>query len=237
MLMMPIDVSDFERGTTSFERKQMPYATMLALNETAGEVLEHQKDRMRVVFDRPTRFALNAFMVWRAKKSDLRAEIKERPSVSDRHFLKVQERGGQRPQTGLERLLDSRLAYGGQISAAIPASGARTNVAGNWTPGERNQVLSAIQSQRDGAANTTEASRSRHKKRAQYFVPSEGSKLSAGVWKRSGKKKLSKVLHFTKSMPAYRKRLGFYDGAQDVFRAKFPVNFRKAFAKALASAR
>ncbi|WP_237402766.1 phage terminase large subunit family protein [Rhodovulum sulfidophilum] len=40
------------------ERKQMPYATMLALNATGEAVLEENRTLMRKVFDRPTRWTL-----------------------------------------------------------------------------------------------------------------------------------------------------------------------------------
>lgn len=238
MLNMDIDPSDLARGLSDVQRKQVPIATVWGLNDTASDVLSHMQSRIDVVFDKPTRFAKNAFMVWRATKSTMTAEVKERPSVGSRHFLKVQERGGARGQTGLEKLLDSRLNYDGQIVAVVPAAGAKLNTYGNWSPGERNKVLSAVQSQRDSKANSTDASKARSKSRVGYFVPRHGSKLSPGVWKRSGKKgSLTKILHFTTAMPAYDKRLGFYDGAQSVFDDQFPTNFARAFQKAMATAR
>jgi hypothetical protein len=237
MLFMSIDTSDLDRGLNDVARRQLAQATVWALNDTAGDVLDHMQTRMGAVFDRPTRFALNAFMVWRATKSTLTAEVRERPSVGARHFLKVQEAGGARPQTGLERLMTSRLAYGGQINGVVPAAGAKLNAFGNWSPGQRNQVLSAVQAQGDSRSNTTAASRKRAKGRASYFVPREGSRLSPGVWKRDGRKRLTKVLHFTTAMPVYRERLGFYDGAQDVFDTRFPDHLARTFAKAMATAK
>lgn len=237
MVSMTINMDDLERGLSNVERKQLPQAMVWALNDTAADVLDHMRGRMDRVFDRPTRFAHNAFMVWRANKSTLTAEVKERPSVSSRHFLKVQESGGARPSTGLEKLIKSRVAFEGDVQAVVPAKGARTNAFGNWSPGERNQVLSAIQAQRDSAANTSEASTKRRKGRAGYFVPRPGSNLSPGVWKRHGKKRITKVLHFTTAMPVYRERLGFYDGAQDVYEVQFPIHFSEAFARAMATAR
>jgi hypothetical protein len=237
MLHMHVDPSDLARGLSDVERKQVPIATVWALNDTAKDVLDHMQVRMRIVFDNPTRFATNAFMVWRANKSTMTAEIKERPSVGSHHFLKVQEVGGARPKTGLERLMTSRLAYDGDITAIVPASGAKLNSFGNWSPGERNKVLSAVQAQGDTRSNSTAASKSRRKTRVGYFVPRAGSKLSPGVWKRQGKNKLTKILHFTTAMPKYRARLGFYDGAEDVYEARFPINFSRAFEKAMMTAK
>lgn len=89
-------------------------ATVFALNDTAADILKETQENMQRRFDRPTRFTLNAFMVWRANVRDENpyAEVRERPSVGKRHLLKVQERGGRRPQTGLERA----------ISAAMPSN-------------------------------------------------------------------------------------------------------------------
>jgi hypothetical protein len=51
------DLSRFERSLRDIERKQLPYAIMLTLNETAkGGRLEVQREMDRV-FDRPTPYA------------------------------------------------------------------------------------------------------------------------------------------------------------------------------------
>lgn len=238
-----IDPSDFIRVTTEIEKKQLPIATAWGLNDTATDMLDHIKRRMNVVFDRPTRFTQNAFMVWRATKSTLVAEVKERPSVGSRHYLKRQERGGVRKQTGLERMVAANLAYDGVLSAIIPTEAARLNAFGNWTPGERNQAVSSLKAfgEVGYTANATARSKARSKgRRAAYFVPQKGSALSPGIWRRKGKGKrerVEKIAHFTDSMPTYQERLGFYDGAEQVFDRMIGSNFRRAFERAMATAR
>jgi hypothetical protein len=241
-LSLHIDTGDFVKGITEIERKQLPMATAWALNNTAQEVLEHIQTRMETVFEDPTRFTKNAFHVWRAKKTNLVAAVQERPSVGSRHYLKVQERGGRRPKTGLERMLSASLAYDGILAAVVPASGAKRNRFGNWAPGQRNQAISAIKGWREAGykANTTKDSKARHRSRAAYFVPQKGSKLSPGIYKRTGRgkrEKVVKVAHFLDSMPSYSERLGFHDGAEQVFAARFPINFRRAFKKAMETRR
>jgi len=231
VLPLEVDIEDLKRGLSDVERRLVPKATLWALNDTAYEVLDHMQDRMEIVFDRPTRFAKNAFMVWRATPSTMIAEVKERPSVGSKHFLKVQERGGARPSTGLERLMSHRLPYDGDIKAVVPAAGAKLNAFGNWSPGERNKVLSEVQAQSDKRSNSTAASKARRKTRTGYFVPRKGSRLSPGVWKRHGKNQITKVLHFTTAMPKYNERLRFYDGAEKVFDARFPIQFTRAMQK------
>lgn len=231
---------DFQRTMTEIERRQVPYATAMALNDTAQDILDDVQNRMEIVFDRPTRFTKNAFMVWRANKRTLEAKVMERPSVGAKHYLKVQEAGGARPRTGLERMVDATLAYDGVIMAIVPAQGARLNAYGNWSPGERNQAIKAWR-ETGYTANATDASKKRNKgRRAAFFVPGQGSSLSPGIWKRTGRgkrEKISKVAHFTTSMPNYRERLGFLDGAEEIFDRRFGENWRKAFDRAMETAR
>ncbi|WP_233270449.1 hypothetical protein [Chachezhania sediminis] len=231
MLSMRVNDRVFLEAARDLSRKDAKTAAVWALNDTADDVLAHMQGRMDVVFDRPTRFTKNALMVWRANASTLEAKVIERPSVGKRHFLKIQEAGGPRAQTGLEKLLDSRLAYAGDLQAVIPAAGARLNQHGNWSTGERNQALSAVQAQRDSTANTTKASRKRNRKRAGFFVPAAGSKLSPGIWKRDGRGRITKVLHFTSLAPVYDRRLGFQDGAAEVYEARLPDHLRRTLQK------
>lgn len=237
-----LDATDFYRRLNDVERKQMPQATVWALNDTAAEILEHVQDHMEVVFDRPTRFTMNAFMVWRAKKSTMEAKVQERPSVGSKHYLKVQEVGGARPKTGLEKMLAGSLGYGGVMSALVPAAGARVDRFGNWSKGQRNQAISGIRAWRETgySANATEASQSRNRGRAGYFVPKPGGQLSPGIWKRTGKgnrEKLTKVAHFLDYMPRYTGRLEFLEGAEVIYERRFSTNFDAAFRKAMLTAR
>ncbi len=238
VLTLGLDIGDFMRRTQAIAGRHLPQAEVWALNWTAEDVLADLQQRMRVRFDRPTRFALNAFHVWRATKAARIARVEERPSVGKRHFLKVQELGGQRPQTGLDRLLMMRVAQDAPLAAVVPMGGARLDQYGNWSPGERNQALSEIGAQNDAAANSTAASiaRARARGRARYFTPAHGG-LSPGIWKRTGEGVVSKVATFTPTAPSYRPRLGFMEGAGKVYRERLPVNFRRALGRALETAR
>ncbi|WP_245894573.1 hypothetical protein [Paracoccus indicus] len=231
MLKLAINDADLQRNLRQLADKDARQAAAWALNDTAADVLTHVQNRMDAVFDRPTRFTKNAFMVWRAKPNSLEASVMERPSVGRRHYLKMQELGGARGQTGLEALLSSRLAYDGIIQSAIPAEGAKLNAYGNWQTGERNQALSAVQAQRDDRTNTTATARKRHRKRAGFFVPKSGSGLSPGIWKRAPDGTISKVLHFSAVAPVYSERLGFQDGAAEVYRARLPEHLTRTFAR------
>ncbi|RJL13700.1 hypothetical protein C9E82_13305 [Paracoccus siganidrum] len=231
MLKITVEDQALQDSLRHLAERDIRVAATWALNDTASDVLQHVQDRMDEVFDRPTRFAKNAFTVRGARPTKLEAEVIERPSVGRRHFLKVQEFGGQRGQTGLEGLLSARLAYDGHIQAAVPAAGAKLDAYGNWSSGERNQALSAVQAQRDRTANTTDRSRRRNRKRAGFFVPREGSKLSPGIWKRNPDGSIQKILHFTTVAPVYEERLGFFDGAAEVYADRLPFHLKRTLAK------
>lgn len=231
MLALTLDDREMQAHLSRLSDRQVRIAGSWALNDTARDVLAHVQARMDQVFDRPTPFTKNAFTVKGARPDNLVAEVGERPSVGKRHYLKVQEAGGVRGRTGLEGLLDARLAYDGIITAIVPAGGARLDAYGNWSTAERNRALSAVQAQRDTRTNTTAASRKRNRKRAGFFVPSAESRLSAGIWKRDADGSISKVVHFTRAMPVYDKRLGFYDGAEQVYRLKLPAHLTRTIAK------
>lgn len=209
MFSVSHNIKQFEAAFHALTDTETPRLVAMALNDTAYDGLDAVRLEMVQNFVSPVRWTLNAFMVWRADARTLQAKVMERPSVGSRHYLKVQMKGGARPRTGVEGALISRLKYGGHITAVTPAGGAKLDGSGNWSSGQRNQVMSGIKAQRDGAANTTTRSRKRNAKRAQYFVPKPGSKLSPGVWQRDGDR-LSKILHFTKSRPTYSKRVDFH---------------------------
>lgn len=209
-------------------------AATFALNDTAADVLAHVRKQTAEKFDRPTPFALNAFTIRGARPNRLVAVVAERPSVGRKHFLKVQEAGGARPRTGTEHALQTRLNYSGIIDYVASASGARLDAYGNWSSGERNQALSAVQAQRDEKQNTTAASRKRNKRRAGYFVPRTNSKLTPGIWRRDLDGSVTKVLHFLSSAPRYQAVFGFYDGVEEVYLDRLPVHLTRTLSKMIA---
>ena len=232
------NIADVRRQLTDLVMRQVPYAMSRALNDVAEDGHKAMQAEMRDVFDRPTRWTLNAFMVWRSSKTNLIATIRERPSVGSRHYLKVQNTGGTRPQTGLEKLLEGKVAMSGIFAAVTPAAGAKRDAYGNWSVGERNQALSAIKAQRDGRSNTTTASagRSRAKGRAKYWTPRPGSGLSPGIYKRDSLGFI-KVENFTRSMPSYQRRIDFGKVALTDARKRYETHFARRLRDAMATAK
>jgi len=237
VLNISANIDDFERSLSDVARKQLPFAVALALNDTAADVRDDIQVQMKRVFDRPTRWTLNAFMIRRASKRKLSVRIERKSPVAGKHYLEVEQAGGVRPQTAVEKLVSSRLKYGGVVRTITPAKGARLNSYGNWSPGQRNQVLSAVQSQRDATANTTAASRKRAKGRAGYFVPRDGSKLSPGIYQRMARNRVKKVVHISDKPARYRAVFKFETATMASGRRNFPKHFAKRFKHAMATAK
>lgn len=226
------------RRLSNIETRQLPFALSQALNDSAKEALELVQRQMDTVFDRPTPWTQNALMVWRATKETLEAQVKERPSVGRRHYLKVQEFGGQRPMKGIERNLATRLPYEGIIGAVIPGDAAQMDAYGNWSRGQQNKILSALQAQADPFANTPSASGKRRKRKPRdiYFVPKPGQ-LSPGIWRRRDGFILDKVALFIDYQPQYQPRFEFYETAEASVRESLPRHFATRMAQAVATAR
>lgn len=229
-------------GLDDVQQRQVPWAMVLTLNEMAQEVLKGVQSDMDKHFDRPTRWTKNAFGVYRATKQRLYSEVKEKPSVSTKHYLKVQERGGGRPKTGIERNFDARLPFDGMIAALIPATGgpfdaAKLDAFGNWSNGERNEVMSQLKVGRDVGfnSNKSDASAKRRTRRggATYFVASRG--LAPGVYRRKSPDDTPvRVLKFARKAPVYKRSLGFIEGAEARVRKTFAERFARHLAAALA---
>ena len=232
-----LDTSAFRAALTDLEQRQFPYAASVALNKAADAGLKAVQDEMRTVFDRPTPYAMNAFMVWRATKSTLQAAVQLKPAAESRHFLKVEDAGGARPQTGLERQLGFKLASGENIQTVIPGDNAKLDAFGNWSVGQRNQVLSALQAQSDPFANTP-SSGARRRKRAPsltYFIPTHG--LHPGIYSRDARGRIGVILVFLDAVPVYRPRLEFFASVAAAVQSVFPEAMAAALIKAVATAR
>lgn len=232
------NAADLERRLNNAFARQVPFATALALTRTAQKIREAEKAEMQSVFDRPTPFTLNAFQVVPANKDTLAAEVryKDTPPWTRKHFLEVQVEGGPRPSKGFERRLQFAVPEVAGFAAVIPARTAQKDAFGNWSAGERNRVLSALQAQGDWTANTTDRSRARNRRRAEYLVGKVGR--NTGVFRRyPGADDLDMILIFVRSAPTYTPRFDFYGTASRTFAAIYNAELDIAIQKALDTAR
>lgn len=237
MITIKIDDRELRRRLTGIAKKQMPFAASRALNATGYDILEENKNLMRNVFDNPTPWTLNAFMVKRATKNHLTVSVERKTAVGRRFYLDVQKAGGARKQTGIESLFEHNLPFAGQINAVIPTRNIRRNKYGNVSPAAMQRILSGVKVQRDKMQNSTRASAKRSRgRRAFYFAPKAGSRLSPGVWERRGRR-IRKVLAFTKVMPKYTAKFPMEKHARGVAVRVFAPHFKRELHRAVQTAR
>ncbi|XHO65310.1 hypothetical protein BCC1697_001721 [Burkholderia gladioli] len=78
-LSVKSDVRALSKKLDALARKQLPFATAQALNATAEQARDAQRENMRKVLDKPTPFTLNSVAIKRASKSNLVALVYVKP--------------------------------------------------------------------------------------------------------------------------------------------------------------
>ncbi len=241
--------------------RQVPFATSLALNETANEIRSAIRMTMEQVFDRPTPYTLRSLWVERARKGDLRARVTFRESagkgLSAHKYLSPQVEGGPRSQKRSEKAFDR---VGLPMGHYVPAGGARRDAYGNMSRGQIVQLLSYFEAfgEQGYRANSTAESRAksaRNRKRKGgykkiggrvYFISRGRGSMSgnreqhlpAGIWEKTGIHGVEvKPIVLAVGTPVYSPRLPFYERAEEVFAETFDANYATALDRALATAR
>ena len=88
------NIDEVTRGMSSIQKKQIPFATMLALNDTAFDLQRVYKAQTKQKFSEPTKFTQTGFAVQKAKKTDLTAVVYVTEKRED--YMKLQVDGGVR---------------------------------------------------------------------------------------------------------------------------------------------
>jgi hypothetical protein len=88
------NIDEVTKGMSSMQKKQIPFATMLALNDTAFDLQRVYKAQTKQKFDQPTKFTQTGFAVKKAKKTDLTAVVFVTEKRED--YMKLQVDGGVR---------------------------------------------------------------------------------------------------------------------------------------------
>lgn len=223
--------------------KQMRLGAAIALTKTARRAEEAIKKEMLDVFDRPTRYTLNATFVKPARagtkagsKVDLTASVKVKDAelknrgVPPVNYLIHQIEGGQRQQKRFERALQ-RIGVLPDGWLAVPGRAAELDAYGNMKPSQIVQILSYFQAFAETGyrANSTEDTRAKLKRGGRkrygraYFaaIPgrSRSKHLKPGIYLRQygafGVALRPVVIFISKA--TYAPRLPFYGIAQQTF--------------------
>lgn len=236
------DAALFRNRLAEKYRRNMPFATALALTRTAQKVKRRLEDVMRSVFDRPTSFTINSLRVIPATKARLTAIVKFKDDgIRSRveEYLSPQIFGGKRKFKRFEGALNAKgVIPKGMI--AVPGAGAKLDANGNMSRGQIVQILSALgaaESTAGYSANRTANSIKRRKgKLIQIFVGRPGNgHAPLGVWQRKGRQ-VTPLLIFVRA-PSYTKRFPFYEAGIEEARRIFPDELRQALRQALSTDR
>lgn len=254
-----VDVRAATRHLTDIEKRQVPFATALALTRTAQQAKLSIEQQMRTAFDRPTPFVLKSFRLIPATKSRLVAEV----SLKDRDFGQSTTAaadaighhfvGGGRVPKRFELVLRSRgfLAAGEYV---VAGAAARLDQYGNVSRGQIQQVLSQLRIRTAGFDNAPTASRRsrRNVRRAGRIFWSYGQgspgpgafsvahgeriqNLPKGAWvDLSGR--LAPIF-LAVAAPRYKRLFDLEKTARDAIIKHFSREFHTALARSLATAR
>ena len=251
------DIKKLRNEVDAIRERQIPFATVLALNEVAAEAQRQMRQRMESDFDRPTPYTLSATWVRRANKQNLRAEVllkdESFKSAPATRWLAPEVEGGQRPLKRHEYAL-RRANVLPEGMFAVPGEGAQMDAFGNMSRGQIVQILSWFRAfhysgyrmnmtdkGRARLAKGSSARAKRYRPPTSYFVVSVGGrgKLKPGVYMRQGQAhdaRILPVLRFVRR-PGYKPRLPFYQTVDVTARREFEGAFRRGMAQAMATAR
>ncbi len=201
-----VDTAEMERAVAEWGedmRRAVEIAGQRAVMKTAYKVLEAEQKEMARVFDRATRFTINAFRVAAGGReamqggqmravagSTIAAEVKPKDGYWYRadNYLNTQIVGGDRKAKAFERALAARgLLPPGWL--AVPGQKAKLDGNGNMSVGEIKQILSWFNSAEPYAGSTqnmTDATRAKRRKGTrtklgfEYFAVVPGRTLRSG---------------------------------------------------------
>lgn len=259
--MLKIDVrSNLKQVIQQIEgirRDQLPFATALALTQTAIHVKRAEITEMQSVFDRPTPYTLGALFNKPATKQSLEAKVWIKSKFdagkgnAPENFLLPEIEGGPRRMKRFELALQ-RIGVMPTGYQAVPGEEAPLDAYGNIPGPEIVRILSYLQAfgEQGYRANITEKRREALKKgtRTAYgyalFVVypgrgGRGSHLHPGIWKRvyTGFGQAIVPLIMYVKPATYQKRFKFWEVAERTIAREFPREFEAAAMRALATAR
>ena len=95
------DMKKARRHLNRLQRQHIPFATALALNETATDVQAYEKIKIKQELHEPIKTTVNAIRVKRTNKRELEAKVFILPAIA--RFLHYQIEGGARRPRGRVR--------------------------------------------------------------------------------------------------------------------------------------
>lgn len=231
--------------------KQVDYAAMVAVNNTAFKAHSATKDEMRKSFVAPTPWVLGGVRVKKATRASLTATVDldfwgNKQGVSVEKILSAEIFGGDRNKKRHEIALSKSglLPEGMYI---VPGGAAKLDGYGNMSSGQIQQIIAYFhgfgeQGYKANMSDKRKASLARDKKKSGtrgvvYFVLKRSrGKLPPGIYQRVSfgamGNAVKPVMIFVRKA-SYKKRLDFYGVAQRVVDMNIQIEFNAALDMAL----
>lgn len=240
-LKLDIDSVPLAREISDIQRKQIPFALMLAQTRLATErikpgILTVMGQRL----DRPTPTTMRSLFAQAATKSrPAKVWFKDQwtTGIPADTYLQQAVQGGVRPHKRFEKsLIAHALMKAGQY--AVPNADL-LNQYGNVSRGVMTRILSglgAAESRRGHKANATDSKRSKRKGNAtRYFVGTVGD--DTGVWERKARKQVAPVFLYTDGAPQYRVIFPFFKIGENIAKAHGRAELANALREAILTAK
>lgn len=222
MFKVATDIQKLPKDLAKWDKNRR-FAVAVGITWTGQDVKAHLRDTMQRVFDRPTRFTLNALQLKPAKRDDFDAKVFFKDFIPKGtpagRYLDPQIEGGDRRLKRSEKHLRNKgfLPSGMYL---VPGRDTKLNAFGNIPKGQMTKALSDVGAQFNPQQNTT-------RKRKKYFwLPRAGRRL-AGIYYRSGGQ--MKALMVAVRRPTYRRRFDFFRESQGVTDRRLGPNIDRAF--------
>lgn len=195
------------KGLSRLERKQIPFATMLAINSTLFDIRKAEMAQTHKKLDRPTKTTAEGFLVNKATKKSQSGEVYIKEHVWA--YMKYQVEGGVRiKRTGVPYQKNFKLNQYGNIPAR------KRGLIRN-----KHQFVATI----NGITGVWQRG----------HVSKKGKFTSAGKSRATN----VMLMVAYESNTNYSKRFPFYKIADGVAKNRFGKNFKRAMARAMRSAR
>ena len=242
-MQIKADTKKLTRYLNSVQRKQIPFATSVALNETAIDARTAVYQTMRRVFSNPTSYTVpkninkkklksGALFLIPSSKKYLVAKlgIKDFGKGNALSYLLPHIQGGGRKPKLSEAAMRRSGVIGG--NRYITPAGVSKNKHGNVTKGTMTKILSGLKSLPGAAKGITNRQKNKH-----FVMRLGGPGSETGIWVRTSKTKIKKLFNVTSKQPMYQKRFDFEQIVNATIAKRYKQNFSKALDHALKTAK
>ena len=221
VISVKVDTARFERRLQAIAAEQVPFATALALTNTARDCSKALTEELPKYLDNPTPFTLRAFAIQRAEKATLRARVFAKDAQG--RYLKWQIDGGDRAPTRKLQRLPAEIALNGH---------------GNLPAGEIKRLIALAKAGK--RVSKARGARVGVSSKVDLFYGDPGGGRPVGIYKRivKGDQEFLVPLVIMPQGPVkYRPRFPAEQVVRDTAGRVFPEHFRAAMRRAVSTAR